>query len=256
MTAGGYDPAFYETLYAAEDRHFWFRSRNRVIAALAAQAVAGLRPGYRVLELGCGDGNVIRFLQEACPDGLVVGMDIFGEGLQYARRRGARLLVQADVAMAPFAEGFNVIGMFDVLEHIADDHAVLRQVFDLLSDRGTLLLTVPANQELWSYFDEASHHCRRYELEELRAKLREAGFTIDYLTPYMMPLYPLMWIGRRAARFRRRQSPMDLARKEFEVNPFLNMMLNVALSAEPRWLTNRVRLPIGTSLIAVARKEC
>ena len=164
MTAGGYDPTFYETLYAAEDRHFWFRSRNRVIAALAAQAVAGLRLGYRVLELGCGDGNVIRFLQESCPDGLVVGMDLFGEGLQYAQRRGARLLVQADVAMAPFAEGFNVIGMFDVLEHIADDHVVLRQVFDLLSDGGTLLLTVPANQELWSYFDEASHHCRRYEL--------------------------------------------------------------------------------------------
>jgi hypothetical protein len=51
VPADGYDPDFYEALFSAEDRHFWFRSRNRVIATLASQVVAGLAPGYRVLEL-------------------------------------------------------------------------------------------------------------------------------------------------------------------------------------------------------------
>ena len=59
--AGGYDPVFFAGLFAVEDRHFWFRARNQVISALTSQAVAQLSPGYRVLEVGCGDGNVLRF---------------------------------------------------------------------------------------------------------------------------------------------------------------------------------------------------
>ena len=137
VPAGGYDPKFYEWLYAAEDRHFWFRSRNAVIAAMASQTVAALAPGYRVLELGCGNGNVTRLLQAACSEGLVIGMDLFAEGLENARRRGVSLLVQADVNRAPFQKKFHVIGMFDVLEHITDDRAILRQVFDLLEPGGT-----------------------------------------------------------------------------------------------------------------------
>ncbi|MBZ5676521.1 MAG: class I SAM-dependent methyltransferase [Acidobacteriia bacterium] len=121
VPAGGYDPSFYELLYAAEDQHFWFRSRNAVIAAMVSQAVAGLAPGYRVLELGCGNGNVTRLLQATCSEGLVIGMDLFGEGLRNARRRGVTQLVQADVNRAPFQKKFQVIGMFDVLEHIPDD---------------------------------------------------------------------------------------------------------------------------------------
>jgi len=254
LPAGGYDPSFYELLYAAEDRHFWFRSRNAVIARMAAEAVSVLTPGYRVLELGCGNGNVTRFLQAACPDGLVIGMDLFAGGLQNARRRGVPLLVQADVNRAPFRKKFHVIGMFDVLEHIQDDRATLRQVFDLLEPGGTLLLTVPAHMELWSYFDEASHHCRRYELPDLRTKLTESGYRIDYLSQYMMALYPLVWLGRRFAGRGQSSDAMELSRKEFEVSPFLNAALNFVLAQEVRWLAKRVRLSLGTSLIAVARK--
>jgi len=251
---GGYDPGFYESLYAAEDRHFWFRSRNAVIAAMSSQAVAALAPGYRVLELGCGNGNVTRLLQTTCSSGLVIGMDLYGEGLRNAQRRGASLLVQADVNRPPFQKKFHLIGMFDVLEHIPDDGAILRQVFDLLEPGGTLLLTVPAHQKLWSYFDEASRHCRRYELPELRTRLTDSGYRVDYLSQYMMTLYPLMWLGRRFAGRERGGDPMQLARKELQVAPILNAALNFVLAQELRWLAKRAHLPIGTSLIAVARK--
>ena len=253
VPAGGYDPSFFELLTAAEDKHFWFRSRTAVIASMAADAVAGLARGYRVLELGCGNGNVTRSLQASCPDGLVIGMDLFGEGLQNARRRGAPLLVQADVKQAPFISKFHVIGIFDVLEHIPDDRAILRQVFDLLEPGGTLLITVPAHQELWSYFDEASRHCRRYELPDLRAKLTESGYGIDYLSQYMMALYPLMWLGRRFAG-RKHGDARQMAAKELQVAPILNAALNFVLAQELPWLVRRAHLPLGTSLIAVARK--
>ena len=117
-----------------------------------------------------------------------------------------------------------------------------------------LVLTVPAHQELWSYFDEASQHCRRYTLPDLETKLTKSGYRIDYLSEYMMALYPLMWLGRRFAGRNRGGDAMQLASKELQVVPILNAALNFVLAQELRWLAKRRRLPIGTSLIAVARK--
>ena len=76
VAGGGYDPSHFETLFAAEDQHFWFRARNQVISMFARQVTRNLAPGYRVLEMGCGDGNVLRFLPP-----LVIGEDLLEEGL-------------------------------------------------------------------------------------------------------------------------------------------------------------------------------
>lgn len=69
---GGYDPSFFDQLATIEDRHFWFRARNRLIFELAKKISSGLKPGYLVLELGCGTGNVLRVLQRACSEGTIV----------------------------------------------------------------------------------------------------------------------------------------------------------------------------------------
>ena len=72
-----YDPGYFSALFAIEDRHFWFRARNRTLFMLASQIVAEKPDGYRVLEVGCGTGNVLRTLRAACPNGVVVGLDLF-----------------------------------------------------------------------------------------------------------------------------------------------------------------------------------
>ena len=113
----GYDPALFETLDAVEDRHFWFRSRRQVVGEVLRQLTAGLPAGYSVLKLGCGTGGMLRLLRECSPGGRVVGMDLFAEGLRYARRRVEGCpLVQGDARLPPFGETFSVVGMFDVLE--------------------------------------------------------------------------------------------------------------------------------------------
>ena len=257
MGSGGYDPDHFESLVAVEDRHFWFRARNQVISVLASQVVAHLSPGYRVLEMGCGDGNVLRFLERACPTGTVVGMDLYGAGIRYARSRTSCPLVQGDVRQSPFGKTFQVIGIFDVLEHIPDDKSILRDLWALLENGGTLMLTVPAHRSLWSYFDELSGHCRRYETEELRSKLEEAGFTIEYLTPYMASLHPLMWLSRRF-RAKTKTGTADakgLLQQELRVVPVLNEILAWGLFQEIRWLAKRRQLPFGSSLLAVAQKR-
>lgn len=257
-----YDPGYFVRLFDIEDRHFWFRTRNQVISILVSQIIPTLAPEYRVLEVGCGTGNVLRILEQTCLDGMVIGMDLFAEGLQYAHQRISCPLVQGDMHSPPFGtKQFDLIGLFDVLEHLPDDMRVLNELHAMLALGGRLLLTVPAHSSLWSYFDEASHHCRRYGLADLRNKLSCTGYRIEYLTPYMTSIYPLVWLGRRAAELFDQRPSDDTGRtneltvNELRIVPIINTILTFLLTQETRLIAHRRRLPIGTSLLAIARKE-
>lgn len=254
-----YDPAYFSRLFQIEDRHFWFRARDRVIATMVHQVVNELAPGYRVLEAGCGTGNILRVLENVCSGGTVVGMDLFNEGLQYARLRASCSVVQADLNAPAFGVQFDLIGIFDVLEHLPDDLKVLHDLRDLLKPSGALLLTVPAHPGLWSYFDDASHHCRRYEEEELTSKLTSAGFRVEYVSQYMMSIFPLVWLRRLVSLSRRRSLDADLinrmALRELHITPVINGALDLLLKSEASVIARRRRLPFGASLIALARKD-
>lgn len=260
-TGETYDPDYFAPLFAIEDRHFWFQGRNPILSAIIRQLTRELQPGYRVLEVGCGTGSVLRALEQACPDGSVYGMDLFREGLDYARMRVKCPLIQGDIHWPPFGAIYQVIGMFDVLEHLADDLEVLQDLYRMLSPGGAMVLTVPAYPSLWSYFDEASHHVRRYEKEELRSRLVEAGFVVEYISPYMMSIFPLVWLNRRLATLWPGNSSSDMKRnhelssKELRITPVVNEVLTWLLAREARSILRRKNMPVGTSLIAIARKK-
>ena len=255
---GGYDPSLFQQLAAVEDRHFWFQARNHLIFKMSKKLVSALAPGYRVLEVGCGTGNVLRVLRQACPDGTVVGLELWFDGLRFAQQRSAGPLVQGDVRHCPFGKPFDLIGMFDVLEHVPEDLETLRALREALTPGGCLMLTVPAHQYLWSYFDEAAHHCRRYSAREIRARMVEAGFQVEFLSQFMSCIFPLVWLFRKVRAQPRRPRPSDvktLALTEFRVVPVINGLLTALLKLETFWLSRGYRLPIGTSLIAVARRK-
>jgi len=253
---GGYDSRHFDKIAHIENRHFWFTSRNQIIATVVSKLVERLPPGFTVIEFGCGTGNVLQTLSKVCARGRLIGMDLFGEGLTYARRRTCCWLVQADISRSPLKIPADVIGLFDVLEHLRDDRMVLADLYLLLKPGGALVLTVPACTALWSYFDEASHHFRRYEVKELQEKLAEAGFEVEYLTYYMMGIYPLVWALRRLTcrKPRTAQGAHEMSLDELKVVPGLNGILRFLLSWEAPLLAARLRLPLGTSLLAVARK--
>jgi SAM-dependent methyltransferase len=256
-----YDPSCYGALVVAEEHHFWFRARSRLIATLAGQVVRPLNPGYRVLEVGCGAGYVLRALRDACSEGTVIGMDLFEDGLRHARARlPETALVRGDVLHPPFSQRFELVGLFDVLEHMEDDLRVLGSARDLLAEDGVLMLTVPAGAGLWSYADVVAKHARRYEAADLDAKLRLVGLDVEYLSPFMASLYPVLWVGRRVASFRDRRAAGDPDRgrelfdDELRVNPVAGAAFGWVLEQELRWLRRRRRLPLGASLVAIARR--
>ncbi len=257
-SSGGYDPAFFQQLARVEDRHFWFQARNHLIFKMSRQLVSALAPGYRVLEVGCGTGNVLRTLRRACPDGTVVGLELWFDGLRFAQERSAGPLVQGDVRHCPFGKPFHLIGMFDVLEHLPEDLETLRALREALTPGGRLMLTVPAHQYLWSYFDQAARHCRRYSSQEIRGRLVQAGFQVEFLSQFMTCIFPLVWLFRKLSS-RRQQPGLDDAKtltlREFQVLPVINGLLTALLKLETLWLSGGHRLPIGTSLMVVARRK-
>ena len=254
---GGYDPFFFNRLARIEDQHFWFRARNRLIFEVTKRISSTLPPGHLVLEVGCGTGNVLRMLRRACPDGMVVGLELWFDGLRHAQSRSAGFLVQGDVRNCPFGKPFDLIGLFDVLEHVPEERETIDSLWNLLARGGRLMLTVPAHQFLWSYFDEAAHHCRRYSAQDLRQKLTEAGFQVEFLSQFMACIFPIVWIFRKL-RGLRKQSDSDSARSrtsdEFQIVPIVNQLLTALLTLEARWLARGHHLPIGTSLVVIARK--
>lgn len=256
-----YDPAFFQPLFDAEDRHFWFRSRNQIVRDVVERLLPLLPPDSPILEVGCGTGNVLRVLRETCPAATVVGMDLFAEGLSFARQRTTASLVQGDMHRPPFRAQFGIIGLFDVLEHLPDDRQVLGDLRAMLQPGGYLVVTVPAHPTLWSYFDEASKHQRRYRPEELRQKMGEADFEVEYLSQYMMSAFLPMWLGRRFAALGRTRSRAagksteELVTRELKPTPIINELFLSLMALERAWLRRGRTLPLGTSLLAVGRKR-
>lgn len=261
LSADSYNPDYFKELFAVEEQHFWFRARNHMITTLVRQIESSWESNYCILEVGCGTGNVLQHLEQSCSRGTVIGMDLYAEGLNFARERTHCSLVQGDVNAPPFRADFDLIGLFDVLEHMPDDGQVLCDAYHLLKSGGTLLLTVPAHPSLWSYFDIASRHQRRYELPLLQQKLIRAGFQVKYLTLYMASIFPLVWLFRQFATLLAKKSSnaadhaYEMSVNEFKIIPIANKVLAFILKQEQHWISRRRRLPMGTSLVAIAQKE-
>ncbi len=187
-----------------------------------------------------------------------MGMDLFPEALAYARQHTSAHLLQADIHNAPFEESLDLVGMFDVVEHLADDVEVLRRVARILKPGGRVVLTVPAHPSLWSYCDEANRHFRRYTRHGLQEKLEQAGFQIEYASHFMSLLSPPIWAKRKL--FSRpsgklgHQTSVKTLLRDLRIIPLVNGLLTWLASQEAHLVRNRLRLPFGTSLIAVARK--
>jgi 2-polyprenyl-3-methyl-5-hydroxy-6-metoxy-1,4-benzoquinol methylase len=250
---GGFDAALIDRLAAAEDHHFWFRARNQLVAATVRRLTRGWLPGRRVLEVGCGTGNVLRVLERECRGASLLGIDLYEEGLRVARRRVSCPLIQGDLRDLPPREKFHLIGAFDVIEHLPDDGDVLRSLRDRLEPGGRLVVTVPAYQALWSYVDHVACHCRRYSPHQLRARLEGAGYRVEDLTAFMAVLVPLVLMARKL-----RPAPASpsagvrRSAQELRIIPGINALLRALLGLENFLLRSGFRHSCGTSLLAVA----
>ena len=241
----GFDPEHFQRLAGYDDWYFWFVARRELLLWIATRAAGEVRA---YLEIGCGTGGVLAAFADARPEWNVAGTEVLVEGLRRARAKAPRAFVfQADGGSLPFDRSIDMIGAFDVLEHIDDDRQALRELQQSLRAGGLLLLTVPQHPALWSGSDELAHHKRRYTRRELVGKVRESGFDIVYVTSFAMFLLPLMALSRR-------RKPRDPWR-EFEISRGLNALLLLLFRIELALIRHGIRMPFGGSLALLARKS-
>jgi SAM-dependent methyltransferase len=246
--SGGYDDALFERLAEAEPHSFWYRARARLIVDVVRRFFPDARD---LLEVGSGSGGVLLALQRAFPELRLVGAEPSAQGIALARRRlPAEIeLVEADVLALPYEEAFDVVGAFDVLEHVEDDEAALLGL--ATAAREGVVLLVPQHPRLWSDMDRVAQHARRYRRRELAAKAEAAGLEVVYTSSFVSSLLPAMVASRSVRRLLRR--PYDPV-SELRPGP-LNPVFERVLDGERRLIGRGVSLPFGASLLLVARKR-
>ena len=236
----------YREMAEMEDRHWWFVGRRAIIDALLRKLP--LRRDAAVLEIGCGSGGNLAMLAR-------YGRLSAGEYDDGARRIAAERGVGRVVACAlpdnfPFSdETFDLVAMFDVLEHIADDRASLAVVRRHLNTGGWLVMTVPAFPFLWSEHDVQNRHFRRYTRRLIDARLREAGFRPVYESFFNFWLFPVVALVRLAKKLARvAERGTDLKMPAAPLNRLL-----ASLFASERFAMGRFALPFGVSYIVSAQ---
>jgi len=248
MSDIGFDASRFEALAAVEASHFWFRSRAQLIAWALRKHFPRAQS---VLEIGCGTGNVLASISESPSIRRAVGSEAHSEGLAFAARRAPRAeLLQMDARHIPFREEFDVVGAFDVIEHIQEDEEVLHGMFAACRRGGGVIVTVPQHPWLWSYRDEFARHRRRYRRADLLRKLAATGFERAWTTSFVTLLLPLMVLSRL-----RQRAPEGFdASSELRVGRAVNRVLGAVMALERRVLEAGLTLPAGGSLLVVARK--
>jgi len=247
----GFSSEFHETLALYESNCFWFANRNRLIETTINRFFPQAKS---FMEVGCGTGFVLSSIAKTRRWDYLVGAEMSISGLRIARERIPDAdLLQMDTSKCHFHREFDLVGAFDVVEHIAEDRQALAALNRALLPGGGILLTVPQHDWLWSAQDEMAGHHRRYHRQQLATKLQHTGFEVLYATSFTTLLLPALFLSRLTNRWRH-TSPKTGTFCEVDLQPVLNRLFGLVCHLESTVIAAGVRLPFGGSLLIVARK--
>ena len=244
------------------DQHFWSRGRDKLLLWVFRRGLTKLLRekgqisdrvrSIRFLEVGCGLGQFIRKVVNEFPQWVCTGVEYYGEPLQHAKVRTPEAeFVQLDAVHMPYQEEFDVVGMFDVLEHIEADVSFLLGCVRALKPGGLLVIQVPQHAWLWSDFDKALGHQRRYIRSDLVGKARLVGLEPLWASSFVFLLLPVMCISRRLSRQR---STLAAASEQLILPRWQNAICAWIMAIERVAIRAGIRFPIGGSLLAVFRR--
>jgi SAM-dependent methyltransferase len=234
----------YQQMAELDDRHWWYRARRKIIAELIRREVRPQRDA-QILEIGCGTGHNLAMLAGF---GHVDGLELDDEARALSEQRLGRKIMSSplpELAGVPDRH-YDLIGTFDVIEHIDDDHAALASIAAKLKPGGKFVMTVPAHQWMWSAHDVVNHHKRRYSKRSLKQLVERSPMQLQKVGYFNSVLFPLAVAERAASKLRGK----DSADVKLPPAP-LNTALEKIFQAEG-FLVGRLPLPPGLSLFAVA----
>jgi 2-polyprenyl-3-methyl-5-hydroxy-6-metoxy-1,4-benzoquinol methylase len=222
----------------ATSDHFWIRRRFEVLRQLADSVV---RSSRRVAEIGCGNGLLQRDIEDYYGIS-VAGFELNELALQKNVSRLSPLYCYNIHQRNPeFRAKFDLLLLFDVLEHIEDESGFLQSVQFHLAESGILLINVPAHQFFFSDYDRAAGHIRRYSMDQLAKVAELNGLRARAFTYWGLPLVPLLLL-RKAMSMQRSDGKAGFDSRGHAMNTLLSFLAR----CEP--LPQRF---LGTSVMAV-----
>jgi SAM-dependent methyltransferase len=243
------NPEAYVDMAATESTHWWFRGRRRILDHIIESLSLPHSP--RILEVGSGTGGNLLMLSR---HGSVSAVEMDDKARKLATEKAeAPVTLRAGSCPhdIPFpGEQFDLICLFDVLEHIDEDVETLAVLREHLAPGGRMLITVPAYQWLWSAHDVFLHHKRRYTARALRRALTDSALSVDRITYFNTLLLPLAAL----ARLKDRIVPGERSSGTGIPAQPVNSLLYAIFSCERRMLA-RFNLPAGVSLMSIAHAK-
>lgn len=239
----------YALMDRVEDSHWWFVGRRAILESFLKSIVEKFRIPHselRILDVGCGTGANLEMLSQF---GSAEGVDVSDEALEFCRRKG--LAVQKGLAEElPFAdESFDITTALDVVEHLDDDIAGLKEMHRVTKTGGYSLIFVPAFMWLWGVQDDISHHRIRYTRKEIVERLEKAGYTVERATYANFTFFAPILGGRTLMKLTGIKPDSE---NNINVSS-LNGLFGKIFSAERHILKN-LDFPFGVSIVIVARK--
>lgn len=240
---------YYKVMAGLQKRHWWYEGRRRIIAHLIGRLDLP-KENASLLEVGCGTGANIEMLKSFGELSAIEPNDYAVE--QVKNIGGVRIESGLLPDKLPFeGEGFDLIGAFDVIEHVNEDAASLKALYDRTRAGGYAVFTVPAFQFLWSHHDEINHHKRRYRKHEFKKLLQDAGYEIKLISYYNFWLFPLAAAVRSLKKLLGKEDQGDV---KMPGSDLVNSML-CGIFASERFVLPVLPLPFGLSIIAVCQKK-
>lgn len=233
----------------AADDHFWVRWRFKFFLREIARLRIDAASPMRGLDIGCGHGAVLRQLA-AHTAWQSDGCDLSKAALtQHSGGIGRVLYYDINDRRPELRETYDFLILFDVIEHIEQTAPFIAAACFHLKPGGHVFVNVPACQRLYSAYDVAAGHCRRYNKPLLRRQLAESGLEVRSLRYWGLLLLPAL-IARKL--YVDRKGPSDAIIKIGFDPPgrAASALLSAALACE----SVLPAPPIGTSLLAICRK--
>jgi SAM-dependent methyltransferase len=234
---------------------WWVGARNRLFKFLVLKNL-NKNKTTQLLEVGCGVGDFIKHLssEEKLE---ITGSEIYIKGLKYAKRKLPDInFIQLDIAQGRIDKYYDLIISFDVLEHIEDDLAAISNIESMLKKDGTLILSVPQHQFMWSSIDDIVKHKRRYSKKDLINKLNKNGLEVEYSTSFVFTLFPLMLIYRLLENKRNiNNSDKIELKKKVSFSNITNILCNAIMKFDEFLIKLGISLPFGGTLIVIAKKK-
>lgn len=239
----------YARMAEHEQNYWWHVGRLEIIQTYMKHASRN-KSNSTILNIGCGTGGTIGMLEKF---GRVDNVDASDDAIAFVKKLGYRDITKVEDIDLPFQdESYDVVGAFDVLEHIEDHKSALIEWKRVLKDDGAIIITVPAYEWLWSEHDVSLHHRRRYTVKSLMTVAAEAGLRPERKSYAISFSLPLVAGFRYANKFLNRKTHRETS--YVPIPQAINKLFTALLRGEAK-LHNTVSLPAGTSVITILRKS-